>query len=145
MLILKCVKHVKRQLCKHIEYPVTLIKSYKSFYTWDAEFIFFSQINSFSNICYTAVKLYSAQRYCSSYSWWNWWCWSHAYRSISNYSMKKICCPGYQGSDCATPICNPACKQGYSCTSPKTCEPDSIPVTPKPAAQDWRRHKRSHI
>eukprot|EP00105_Crassostrea_gigas_P013183 XP_011429420.1 PREDICTED: gamete and mating-type specific protein A [Crassostrea gigas] len=74
--------------------------------------------------CPKQAVRYSSQKYCTKHSWWNWFCLSYGYRRISQSYMKRECCPGYKGTDCATPICHTRCGTGFICSSPDKCSPD---------------------
>ncbi|XP_056017917.1 uncharacterized protein LOC125671274 isoform X2 [Ostrea edulis] len=74
--------------------------------------------------CTKKTLYYAAQHYCSST--FLWWCNSYGYRRITVYQWTSVCCPGYVGSDCETPICNPPCANGGTCVSPNTCSCPSI-------------------
>ncbi|XP_062589685.1 uncharacterized protein LOC134251302 isoform X1 [Saccostrea cucullata] len=70
--------------------------------------------------CTKQTIYYTSQQYCAST--FMWWCTSRGYRRLTNYKTIEICCPGYIGSECQTPICNPPCKNGGSCVSLNTCQ-----------------------
>nr|XP_022319067.1 anterior pharynx in excess protein 1-like [Crassostrea virginica] len=75
-----------------------------------------------NNECTKRAIKYYPQKYCSNYSWWNWWCTRHSYRQAADgYSTKKVCCPGWKGSDCSTPICRRPCAERQKCTAPDIC------------------------
>eukprot|EP00105_Crassostrea_gigas_P016190 XP_011433485.1 PREDICTED: uncharacterized protein LOC105332557 [Crassostrea gigas] len=73
--------------------------------------------------CTKKTMKYSSQHYCASSM--LWWCTTSGYRRISVYTISTVCCPGFKGKYCTTPICQTPCKPGYNCTSPDVCTPDS--------------------
>nr|XP_011447267.2 uncharacterized protein LOC105342108 isoform X2 [Crassostrea gigas] len=75
--------------------------------------------------CTKRWHYYAAQNYCTWYTVaWVVWCTHTAYRRIVVYELGKVCCPGFTGKDCSTPICRKPCKTGYDCTSPDECTPN---------------------
>eukprot|EP00105_Crassostrea_gigas_P015186 XP_011432106.1 PREDICTED: uncharacterized protein LOC105331553 [Crassostrea gigas] len=77
-----------------------------------------------SKKCTKKTMYYAAQHYCASRT--LWWCDSSGYRRISVYEISTVCCPGYIGSNCETPICNPPCANGGTCVAPNQCSCPSI-------------------
>jgi len=38
------------------------------------------------------------------------------------FEDKYYCKPGWNGTNCKQPICNPGCNSGYECIGPNTCD-----------------------
>nr|XP_022318294.1 extensin-like [Crassostrea virginica] len=81
--------------------------------------------------CTKQAVRYGSERYCSKHSWWNWFCLSYGYRRTQSTYTRSECCTGYQGTDCATPICHAGCVKGFLCSAPDVCSPDPNARTTK--------------
>ncbi|XP_078319745.1 uncharacterized protein LOC111119167 isoform X2 [Crassostrea virginica] len=78
------------------------------------------------SFCTKMGYYFATQKYCTQYSWWDWFCISTAYRRIHVRDNWRECCPGYKGKDCTTPICLEPCSPGYLCSSPDMCTLDPL-------------------